>query len=39
MMSHPAVSLGLWFCMSRKVGTGGGRVGTNSMAVSGLGWH
>jgi len=40
MMSLPAMSLGLRFCMSRKGGTGiGGWVhpkGANSMAVSGL---
>jgi len=40
MMSLPAMSLGLWFCMSRKGGTGGsGWVhpkGANSIAVSGL---
>ena len=40
MMSLPAMSLGLRFCMSRKGGTGGGGwvhpKGANSMAVSGL---
>jgi len=40
MMSLPAMSLGLWFCVSRKGGTGGGGwvhlKGANSMAVSGL---
>ena len=38
MMSLPAMSLGLRFCMSRKGGTGGGGLvkGANSMAVSGL---
>ena len=40
MMSHPAVSLGLRFCVSRKGETGGGEwvhpKGANSMAVSGL---
>jgi len=41
MMSYPAISLGDWFCMNRKCGTGGGGwvhpKGTNSMTVSGLG--
>ena len=40
IMSLPAMSLGLRFCMSRKGGTGGGGwmhpKGANSMAVSGL---
>ena len=40
MMSLPAMSLGLRFCVSRKGGTGGGRwvhpKGANSMAASGL---
>jgi len=40
MMSHPAMSLGLRFCVSRKGGTGGGGwvhpKGENSMAASGL---
>ena len=40
MMSLPAMSLGLRFCMSRKGGTGGGGwvhpKGANSMAASGL---
>ena len=40
MMSLPAMSLGLRFCVSRKGGTGGGGwvhlKGANSMAVSGL---
>jgi len=40
MMSLPAMSLGLRFCVSRKGGTGGGGWvhpnGANSMAVSGL---
>ena len=40
MMSLPAMSLGLRFCVSRKGGTGGGgwvhTEGANSMAVSGL---
>ena len=40
MMSHPAMSLGLRFCMSRKGETwGGGWVypkGANNMAMSGL---
>ena len=40
MMSLPAMSLGLRFCVSRKGGTGGGGwvhpMGANSMAVSGL---
>ena len=40
MMSLPAMSLGLRFCVSRKGGTGGGGwvhpKGTNSMAMSGL---
>ena len=40
MMSLPAMSLGLRFCLSRKSGTGGGRwvhlKGANSMAMSGL---
>ena len=40
MMSLPAMSLGLRFCMSRKAGTGGGGwvhpKGANSMAASGL---
>ena len=40
MMSLPAMSLGLRFCMSRNGGTGGGGwvhpKGANSMAASGL---
>ena len=40
MMSLPAMSLGLRFCVSRKGGTGGGRwvhpKGANSMAMSRL---
>ena len=40
MMSLPAMSLGLRFCMSRKGGRGGGGwvhpKGANSMAASGL---
>ena len=40
MMSLPAMSLGLRFCVSRKGGTGGGGwvhpKGANSMAASGL---
>jgi len=40
MMSFPAMSLGLRFCVSRKVGTGGGGwvhpKGANSMAAPGL---
>ena len=40
MMSLPAMSPGLRFCVSRKGGTGGGRwvhpKGANSMAASGL---
>ena len=40
MMTLPAMSLGLRFCVSRKCGTGGGGwvhlKGANSMAVSGL---
>jgi len=40
MMSLPAMSFGLRFCVSRKGGTGGGRwvypKGANSMAASGL---
>jgi len=40
MMSLPAISLGLRFCVSRKGGTGGGGwvhlKGANSMAASGL---
>jgi len=40
MMSLPAMSLGLRFCVSRKGGTGGGGwvhpKGVNSMAASGL---
>jgi len=40
MMSHPAMSLGDRFCMSRKGGTGGGEwvhlKGANRMAVPGL---
>ena len=40
MMSLPAMSLGLRFCVSRKGGTGGGGwvhpKGENSMATSGL---
>ena len=40
MMSLPAMSMGLRFCMSRKGGTGGGGCvhpkGANSMAASGL---
>jgi len=40
MMSLPAMSLGLRFCVSRKGGTGGGGwvhpKGANSMATSGL---
>jgi len=40
MMSFPAMSLGLRFCLSRKGGTGGGGwvhpEGANSMAASGL---
>ena len=40
MMSLPAMSLGLRFCVSRKGGTGGGgwvhAKGANSMAESGL---
>ena len=40
MMSLPAMSLGLRFCMSRKGGTGGGGwvhpKGANSMAASGF---
>ena len=40
MMSLPARSLGLRFCVSRKGGTGGGEwvhpKGANSMAMSGL---
>jgi len=40
MISLPAMSLGLRFCMSRKGGTGGGGLvhpkGANSMAASGL---
>jgi len=40
MMSLPAMSLGLRFCMSRKGRTGGGgwvhQKGANSMAASGL---
>jgi len=40
-MSLPAMSLGDWFCMSRKGGTGRGKLvhpeGENSMAMSGLG--
>ena len=40
MMSLPAMSLGLRFCVSRKGGTGGGGwvrlKGANSMAVSGF---
>ena len=40
MMPLPAMSLGLWFCVSRKGGTGGGgwehSKGANSMAASGL---
>ena len=40
MMSLPAMSLGLRFCVSRKDGTGGGGwvhpKGENSMATSGL---
>ena len=40
MMSLPATSLGLRFCVSRKGRTGGGGwvhlKGTNSMAASGL---
>jgi len=39
-MSHPAMSLGDRFCMSRKGGTGGGEwvhlKGANRMAVPGL---
>ena len=41
MMSLPAMSLGLRFCVSRKGGTGGGGwvhpKGANSMAASGTG--
>jgi len=41
MMSLPAMSLGLRFCVSRKGRTGGGGwvhpKGANSMAMSGLG--
>ena len=36
MMSHPAMSLGLRFCVNRKGGTGGGRWDANSMAMTGL---
>ena len=40
MMSLPAMSLGLRFCVSRKGGTGGSgwahTKGANSMAASGL---
>ena len=40
MVSLPAISLGLRFCVSRKGGTGGGGwvhpKGANSMAASGL---
>ena len=39
MMSLPAMSLGLGFCVNRNGGTGGGGVhpkGANSMAASGL---
>ena len=40
MMSLPAMSLGLRFCVSRKGGIGGGgwvhSKGANSMAASGL---
>ena len=40
MMSILAMFLGLWFCVSRKGGTGGGGwvhpKGVNSMAASGL---
>jgi len=40
MMSLPAMSLGLRFCVSRKDGTGGGGYmhlkGANSIAASGL---
>jgi len=40
MMSLPAMSLGLRFCVRKKGGTGGGEwvhpKGANSMAVSGL---
>ena len=40
MMLHPAMSLGLRSCISRRGGTGGGGwvhpKGANSMAVSGL---
>ena len=40
MMSLPAMSLGLRFCVTRKGGTGGGGwvhpKGANSMATSGL---
>ena len=40
MMSLPAMSLGLRFCVSRKGGTGGGGwvypKGANSMAASGF---
>ena len=40
MMSLPAMSLGLRFCVNRKGGTGGGEwvhpKGANSMAVSGF---
>ena len=40
MKSHPAMSLGLRFCVSRKGGTGGGgwvhMKGANSMAASEL---
>jgi len=41
-MSLLAMTLGDWFCVSRKGGTGGGELvhpkGQNSMTVLGLGW-
>ena len=43
VMSHPAMSLGLRFCTSRKGGTGGGGqvspLGPGNMAASGLSYR